>query len=173
MAIVLSLTLFIYISKLKFSFDLKNIPWSRKIHALPIGHVFEINKDKPDCNRKMVTCHQDQDCVDTCGQNFKCINQECFRPQAENNIQCDAKKGGIRVMTTFGEAECICTKSLFYVGSACNEVNPYINSIATISDEFDGRYHETLPEFLKCKDKNTEPVSVGHSIACLSPLLVF
>lgn len=170
-SIVLSITLYVYVSKLKFSFSVKDIPWNRFLDtSLSFSSKFSQN-EKIDCNRLTKYCKSNIDCVNGCETlGYECINQQCHRPIkiVEKVKNCNPKNGGISVIEN-GEHSCLCTKPLFYYGEECDKKNPTL--IGDIDPSFDGLVNETTPEFVKCKE-NLVAFKIGESIECIDPYLI-
>lgn len=172
MGLVLSVTLFIYVSKLNFTYDKKNVPWSRKIPFLPVGFVLQNRQEKiSDCKKHHIVCHGNSDC-EVCGSDFKCVNQQCIKPFDKVTVSCDHKKGGIATRNVFGEEVCYCSVPQFYVGEDCSEVNPDLEKIAFIDPDFDARTHTPGTEYITCLDENLSPVKWGHSFGCVGKSII-
>lgn len=174
-AIVLFVTLIIYIQKIKFSYDIKETPWNRSLgnHSVKLGQMFHIENDssrKHDCDVVKQFCYSDKDCKSVCKQsNYSCINQQC-RPKYEPppSHACEAKKGGLLVKGLDDAPICLCTASIFYQGENCSEKNPLLESM-DIDETFDARYSQPSEKFLKCKNSNFQPFKIGNSFHCLAP----
>lgn len=177
-SLILSLTLFIYISKLKFTYEDFDLPWNRQTflkYKMDVLKFYNNNlKEKRDCNKYLTYCVSNDDCKNLCTINeFQCVNQECIIPYDKNSkINCNKRKGGIMMKSITNEEVCICTRPLFYNGKNCDEVNVNIteNGI-NISSKYDALINKESINFLICKDPSQIPVKLNHSFTCVPPLL--
>lgn len=173
MAIVLSLTLFIYINKIKFTYDLDKIPWNRHIDLLKtpqqvISLILETKHAPVNCNVVSLYCMNDSDCAGRCNNpEFKCLGQKCeIKKEIEGDpINCNSKNGGVQI----GLNTCLCTKPLFYVGERCEKLNPVlVKQRATISPNFEGTLDDEDIKFVQCIDETQSPHRFGHVIVCVN-----
>lgn len=181
MAVVLSITLFIYVTKLKYSYELDaKVPWSRSLGTLnpfEINQLYENNKvpNTLDCRFIKPYCTSDADCQKSCrSDDYKCIQHQCVDQRASNaspTSTCDARKGGVVVNTIEGEPFCLCSQPLFYVGPECSDLNPTLEGQATISDDWDGRLHDADTTYIQCSRDGFIPMRVRNFFMCVHPTI--
>lgn len=177
MAIVLSITLFIYITKLKFTYEFENqIPWDRSLTKMNNSQIQELynNTAIPNLNCDMVHpyCVSDEDCHNMCHtSDFRCIQHKCLKQRSNitQTTNCDAKKGGVDVIDIAGESVCLCTQPMFYIGDKCSVLNPTLRNHATIAEDWDARLHTPSLEFIKCKEPDYKPIKLRNFFACVHP----
>lgn len=174
-AIVLFVTLVIYVQKLKFTYDIDRLPWNREVYdsATHIGFRLHAGHDTvADCDVVSTLCYNDADCDRCSTKGYKCLNQECRRPFVPNkpHNNCDARKGGVEANLINGEPTCICTAPSFYVGPECDEKNPMLQDMK-ISADFDAHKHKPDVRFLECDNERFRPFRVGNSFHCLPQMI--
>lgn len=181
MAVVLSITLFIYVTKLKYTYELDaKVPWNRTLGTLntyEINQLYENNKvpNTLDCRFIKPYCTSDTDCENTCkSHDYKCIQHQCVNQRAPNNTttsKCNARTGGITVTTIEGEPFCLCSQPLFYVGPECRDLNSTLKGEAVISDDWDSRLHDVDTKYIRCTRDGFLPMRLRNFFMCVHPTL--
>lgn len=192
-ALVLSVTLFIYVSKLKFTYEIEynGLPWNRQtslstndVIELFNNRVRDLKLDKVNCNSVAPYCTRDEDCRQVCEKSegdFVCSHHSCVSSSGGGGgggggvKDCHIKKGGIAVTTLDGDSYCVCTKPKFYVGDTCDTLNPLLARYGTVSKAFDGRFNEEDAKYVICEDlgdADNVPISINGYIMCVDKKIV-
>lgn len=144
-----------------------SLPWKRNTHLTTdeVKRLYAVEQS-PNCYAIQQYCTSDADCS-KCKGSFHCRHHVCTSDAVDPNqptVECNAKHGGVKYVDIQGNANCVCTRPLFYVGEACNSKNPNLNG--DISDDFDGRFHSESEQFLICPEGKV-PLKLANSIGCV------